>query len=408
MKELLRKFQLIASLALGSAPVAVLVFTFMEPSLLFWAWLYPVAYGVLCVFSACLPPKARLPYGLAVTAASLALPILLTDPVTMLPLLIAGVFYGVVFLWSLTVFGWQPNRELPDRLCLVCFILHLVAQFVIFMDRAEAQPRLTDYAPGLHAAFVAFLILLPLAMNRSSIHKASTKSRSVPDGMRRKNTLMTVVLVALACGASFVPYIYDWVKEALFWFVRTLMKLLSWKPADSGGTPMSPPAETVGELLPVTKTEPGVLVAILEAVLLVLGILIMVGVLVLVTVLFVRKLMGWMQNVWAMLERYASAVAEDYEDEITDIRKESLGEGIRRQRRAGAWRREQIPTDPGENVRHRYRWLLRKHPKWTASATARENMPKDLAELYEKARYSDHTITQSEAELFRTGTKEMP
>lgn len=408
MKELFRKFQLIASLALGSAPVAVLVFALLGPSLLPFAWIYPVAYGVLCVLSAWVAPKGRLFFGIVVTAVSLLLPFLLAEGLTKYPLLITGAVYAALFLWSLVIFGWTPDRELPDRLRLICMLLHVIAQFVILMDRAEAQPLLTAQAPGLHAAFIAFLLLLPFSMNRDSINNATTKNRPVPDSMRRKNTWMTAMLVALAGLASFVPYIYDWIKEALLWFVRVLARLLTSEPSEPAGTPVTTPPETVGEAIPVIEPEQGPLAKILEAVMMILGALIMVGVLVTVTVLLVRKLIRWMKKIWSRLEQYAAAVAEDYEDEITDTRKESLGESIQKQRWAGLWKREPVPADPGENIRYRYRWLLRKHPKWMRSNTARENMPEELAELYEKARYSDHTITQSEADSFRTGTKELP
>ena len=407
MKELFRKFQLIASLALGSAPVAVLVFAFLEPSLLSLAWLYPVAYGVFCILCAWIAPKVRLVYGIVVSVGSLILSVLSADGFARLPLLITAVCYGILFLWSLTVFGWPPNRELPDLFRLACILLHVITQFVIFMDEAEPQSLLTEQALGLRAAFLAYLVLLLLSMNRSSIHKASFQTRRVPDGMRRKNTLMTVVLAVLAGLASFIPYVYDWVKAALVWLVRTLMRPLTSKPSEPEGAPVVPPEGMVGESTPMTDPEQGPLGEILEMILLILGIMIMIGVLMLFAVVFVRKLMKWMKNVWFKLEQYASAVAEDYEDEITDIRKESLAEGIKRQRRTGLWKKEPVLADPGENIRYRYRWLLRKHPKWTASTTARENMPRKLAELYEKARYSDHPVTESEADVFIAGTKEL-
>ena len=60
---------------------------------------------------------------------------------------------------------------------------------------------------------------------------------------------------------------------------------------------------------------------------------------------------------------------------------------------------------PGERIRDRYLRLLRKHPDWTAHTTARENIPEELATLYERARYSAHNPTEGEAEQFRSGTK---
>ncbi len=407
MRELFRKFQLVATLALGSAPVAVLIFVLWAPELLSWAWVYPVAYGVFCVLSAWIRAKARLIYGIVVSVAAIVLSLLLADHYAWLPILLTDVCYLSLFLWSLTIFGWPPNAELPDLIRLICGALHLIAQFVVYMDQAESRFLLTAQAPGLHAAFVGFLLLLPFSMNRVSINKASTKTRPIPDGMRRKNTWMTAALVALAGLASFVPYIYDWLKAAILWIVRMLLKLLlQSRPTEPQATQGTTPAETAGEVVPVIE-ETSPLSEIFEAILLVFGILVTVGICVLFVVLVLRRLKKWIGDVWARLEQYAAAVAEDYEDEVTDIRAETQGERINSKRRNALWRKEPVPSQPGENIRYRYRRLLRKHPQWTANTTARENIPPELAKLYEKARYSDHPITQSEAESFRTGTKEL-
>jgi len=62
---------------------------------------------------------------------------------------------------------------------------------------------------------------------------------------------------------------------------------------------------------------------------------------------------------------------------------------------------------PRETIRYRYQRLLRKHPEWAQSTTARENIPTELARLYEQARYSCHPIDESEAERFQTGSRKL-
>ena len=61
--------------------------------------------------------------------------------------------------------------------------------------------------------------------------------------------------------------------------------------------------------------------------------------------------------------------------------------------------------EPGERIRYRYRLLSKKHPEWREHNTARENLPDSPAQLYERARYSDHPITPEEAEQFKNETK---
>ena len=152
----------------------------------------------------------------------------------------------------------------------------------------------------------------------------------------------------------------------------------------------------------MTETKPSGLVELLELILLVLSVAAVAALLVLIMIRLFRRIKIWIGNVWEMLEKYADAVSEDYEDEITDTRGESSGERIGKKRRTVRRKKEQIPANPGENVRYRYRRLLRKHPEWTANTTARENLPRNLAEIYEQARYSGRTVTESDAELFRT------
>lgn len=405
MRELFRKYQLVVSLALGFAPVAVLIFLLLGPELLSWSWVYPVAFGVFSMLGAWVPAKARLLYGIAVSSALILLSFLPADSYTWQPILMADMCYAALFLWSLIIYSQPSTWELSDILRLICGGLHLAAQFVVYMDRAESR-LLTAQAPGLHASFVVFLLLLPFSMNRDSVNGASAKSRPVPDGIRRKNTWLTVAMVALAGLISFIPHIFDWIKEAVLWIVRMFSKLLGSSPSEPQDTSVTTPVQSGGEGIPVVE-ESSFLTQVVETVLVTLGIAVTVGLCLLAVVLLLRKLKQWIGDVWARLEQYAAAVAEDYEDEITDIRGEFLGERIARKRNAVFWRKEQPPTHPGENIRFGYRQLLRKHPGWTANTTARENMPQNMAALYEKARYSGHPVTELEAEQFRTGAKDL-
>ncbi len=407
MRERFRKFQMIATLALGSAPISVLFLRFLWPGLLPWAWIYPVAYGFFCLLGGWVSAKVRLLYGILVSVASVALTILLADQFTWYPALIVTAVYVALFLGSLTIFGWPSDWELPEVLRLICVAVHLAAQLAISMDRAEAQPLLTAHAPGLHGAFVVLLLLLPFSMNRGSINSASTKTRQVPEGMRRKNTVMTFVLVASACLLSFIPHIYNWIKDLLLWLGRMLLSLLRTKPSEQQPPAVIPNTETMEQMGPVVENEISPLTPIMNAIFFILGVLLVTGILVLLIVKLTQKLRTMVRNVWSMLERYAAAVSEDYEDEIKDTRMESEGERIIKKRRVSVWKKEQAPAHPGENIRFRYRQLLRKHPQWTANTTARENMPEELAELYEQARYSSHPVTESQAVRFSEESKDL-
>ena len=107
----------------------------------------------------------------------------------------------------------------------------------------------------------------------------------------------------------------------------------------------------------------------------------------------------------AALSRFAANTAEDYEDEITNIRTADHGLHIRRMRNNRSLRTDPRTLTPGQRIRTRYQHLSKKHREWTSCTTARENLPAELAFFYERARYSQHPITQEEASQFTSGTK---
>lgn len=406
MKLLNRKIQSLMAMALGSVPVAVLLFFYLCPALLPWAWVWAGAYLLLSAAGLRMPGKWRLLYGILLTAAGLTAAVLLGRGV-MLPVMVATVFYEVLFLWSLTIGGWHGDWELPPLFRIGCFVIHLVGQAAVFVD-GLGQQAFGVHGTLLRAACMAYLLLTVLSLNRESMDTASGGHRTVSRTIRRKNTAMTLGLFGLGIAASFIPKIYDWLKMLIANLVALVLWLLSHLlPEQQTGTPGGSEGMP-GGLPPVEETEQSLLSRILELVGLVLGGLLLLGLLCKVLVFLWRKLKQLLRWLWGRLEGYAAAVSEDYQDEITDTRRDHDGAsrfGTKRREQKSRNRKE--PMSPGERIRYRYLRLLRKHPNWTVQTTARENIPPELASLYERARYSAHTPTEGEAEQFRTGTKNL-
>ena len=183
-----------------------------------------------------------------------------------------------------------------------------------------------------------------------------------------------------------------------------LLFLINLFPSDStagaagGGMPMLP-----GMGVPV-DAEPSMFAVILERIASVLSaIILIVGSAVLLRYL-VRALLYCMRRVLAHLKRYAAAVTEDYEDEITDTREESGQRTIHPLRRK-AKPRFSYPDTPAGRIRRRYAQLLARHSTWAASSTARENLSAEAAALYERARYSEHVPTAEDAKRFEQETQ---
>lgn len=405
MRDWIHKLQLTGALALGSVPVAAMLFAYTVPELLDWAWVYPAAYLLLTAIGIRIPGKWRLLYGIL----GMLLPVVGGFALAgdcWLPVLGANLFYGGLFLGSLTMGRWPLDWELPALPRIMGFVLHLAGQLVLFSDGLKPEPVLGAWKPWLRLCFLGYILLTVLSMNRDSMNNASDEKRSVSQGMRRKNTVMTLGLFGLAMLASLIPYIYDWIKQLVLWVVMLILRLLAFlTPEQQTGGPPSSGAEPEG-LGPMEETEPSLLARILEIVAMVLAAIAVLALLVFLAVWLFKRVKRLLKRLWGLLERYAAAVSEDYQDEITDTRMDSDGQrisGSRRQRLRKTDRKG--PMNPGEDIRHRYQRLLRRHRDWTPDTTARENIPEEMAALYEQARYSHHAPTEAEAEQFRSGTK---
>jgi len=408
MREQLRKLQLAASLALGSAPAVLLLFALKQPSLLCWTWAYPGAYFVLVMLGIRIPGKWRLPFGAAVAAASVAATVLLAKGENFLPTILAVVFYLTLFGWSLTIGSRQADWELPIFLRIAVFAIHLVAQFIVTFGKTGSQPFLTPHILGLRCAFLALIILTVFSLNRDSMNAASTVKWHVPSGMRQKNAVMTVAVLAIAILASFIPGIYQWIKNLVIRVIGILIRLLRIHP-DEQQNVYPGVSETVSGGIPqIEETEPSLLWQILTIVFRVIGGLIFFSFIGFLLYVIFKKIFALLRKIWKSMEKYAAMASEDYQDEVTDTRQEASGERIESARRSGIRKiGRRGPMSPRETIRYRYQRLLRKHPEWAQSTTARENIPTELARLYEQARYSCHPIDESEAERFQTGSRKL-
>ena len=135
------------------------------------------------------------------------------------------------------------------------------------------------------------------------------------------------------------------------------------------------------------------------------GCLVAVALIILILHRVVKLLVWLLKKLWKGMGRFATAVAQDYEEEITDTRAERAAKrNINTPRNQNSNRKKQ-DLDPRQQVRDRYRWLLRKHRRWGVDSTARENLSAEAAEVYERARYSDHPVSKEDASQFQNATK---
>lgn len=309
---------------------------------------------------------------------------------------------AVLLMGSLSQAGKKPSDASP-----MFYFFCVLAQILSLFFLHHAEEALKSMLP-IRGAFYLWLLLFLLAFNRISLNNATLSRFQLSEGMARTGTVLTVCVFALALLLCAMPAVVSgvlWLGRMLReGSIRLLLFLINLFPSDSaagaagGGMPMLP---AVG--VPV-DTDLSVFAVILERIASVLSaIILIVGSAVLLRYL-VRALLYCMRRVLAHLKRYAAAVTEDYEDEITDTREESGQHTIHPLRRK-AKPRFSYPDTPAGRIRRRYAQLLARHSAWTSSSTVRENLSAEAAALYERARYSEHAPTAEDAKRFEQETQ---
>lgn len=407
MKALLRKCQFPLMLAFGSMPIVLILLAMVAPLLLIYGWIFSGVYVILTVVSLLIRGKWRLLYGVAAFLVIIALGVLLMAWAHSYFLLIVPGLYGVLLLSSLRMAGWSWEQEIHGFWYWAGIVVHIGAQMALILTRMMKNPILEPAAIGMTVSFFAFAVLAALSMNRSCLTSAAMGRQNISMSMRRKNILLVLGFLALALLIALIPSVTSVIKDVFTWLFLLIAWLINSLPQPGRTTEGSIAAETSEPVQIVAEnTESSQLSQILNIIFYVLALVVTVVVLAFAVHYLVKKLWVLLRLLWSRVNRYLSAVSEDYEDEITDTRdsvdKERLRScrGIRRISMA-----DERNLPPDQRIRRRYQRLMKKHPEWTAGSTARENLPVGAASLYERARYSQHPLTDEDAGEFSAGVK---
>lgn len=409
IREFFRKSQFPVLLALGTYPLAACVAAFVAPELLELAWLFPLAYAVMGILTLLLPAKPRLVLGVF-GALLLMLPcgLYLQGMVRNVALVIAAM-YGALLFWSLQLPAWEPRRELGAGWIGCCFAIDLVGYFL-----ACFEDRVAPVALEIKLTLFAFVLFAMLSMNRGSLNLASGESRGFTAVMRRKNLLLTAGMFGIALLIALIPSLFNLVVAIFNWIVR----LIAWlRDMLASLVPAENTVETTTEATSVATSAEAWMDAVLEEkdffrnnettsimmTAIVLAVLIPAAVFALYRI--GKLLVKGVRRLVELIDRAANAQAEDFVDEITDTREDTARHVSKDRKRPRLSVSALGKMTPAERIRYRYRRLLGKHPEWKDHNTARETLTEEAAKLYELARYSDHPITDSDADQFQNETK---
>ena len=405
--DFLRKAQHPLLLGLGSLPLSMLLTLSFAPETFRFAWCFPAAYVLLSWACLVIPGKKRVAAGVISAILLVALCILLLPMTKSFGLILMPLMYVVLMFLTLPIGGWPYNQELQMGWHVGGAVTHVLLQMLVNGSQLMQNGVYTPAETPVLCSFLAYAVLVLLALNRASLDSASQSRRKVPLLMKRQNILFTMVLLVIGVLLAAIPAIgaaLDTVWDFILRGIALVMEFLAlFMPASSGGGGGAGGGMEdmgFGEAAP-----PSNLALLLEKILTVLTVLIVVIALALLLRILWKKLKAGLKLLWARMMQYGSAASEDYEDEITSTRDE---EGTEREGLLSRLRRRNVGDEKGgtptERVRMRYKKLKRRN-EWSAASTARETLPDEAAALYERARYGGETLTEEEAGRFREGTR---
>lgn len=392
-REIIRKLQFLAMLALLLYPVCALVLGY--GGMLQWRWMLPCMMFVFSALAMPVPGKFRLSLGAAGGAAMVLFALFLFNRGADWKIWLLCGGCAAVLLWSMKIGGWKPEREMPMFWVAAGVASQLAVRVAMLVMENTQGKTLPTIQWEITLAFLCFVILGMCSMNRSALNSASMGRTHASGSMRRKNTLMILALFAVALLISMLPALVALAE----WVADMLGKLVMWFTSLFGGDELSalPPEEQQMDNNEQMEFPPWVILA---------GKIVGFA---LVAFIASQVFLGMKELVKSVLDRlnsFSSDAGEDFVDEVSDIREEEDRQmQTRRLRRSDE--RELDNLEPRQQIRRQYRRLLRIHKDWGDARTARETIPDEMAKLYERARYSGGTVTEEDAKIFRSGTKKL-
>lgn len=409
-----RKCQHPLLLAAASVPLAVLYAAYVLPGEIPGMLLcFPAVYTLLAWVCLLVPGRWRLAAALLGTIAlgglaAAVLPITKAWALVLLPVAYAAMLFAV-----LPVAGWPAKAELSAVWYGAGIAVYVLAQLIFDHARRSGSQLYEPIRLPVLCSFLLFVVLVVLAANRSSLENASQSRVQVPVRMRRQNLLLTLGLLALALLVAALPAIGAFLARAWELFVNGitaaaafLTGLLARETPEGGG---GGGADLVAGVSAMEVREPALWMVILDQIFCAFALLVALVLLYFLLRKLARKLRVLFGQLLQRLAQFGSAASRDYEDEITDTRdgaqyeRTPLGKRIRE----AFARTDESKLSPAERVRWRYRRLRRRHTDWEPASTARETLPGEAAQLYERARYGAQTLTEAEAERFRSETRKL-
>ena len=393
-------------LALDFFPVVLFVLAKNAPDALQWMWVLPAAYVLLAWICILMPGKLRLLSGLMGMTAMAAL------AASVYPLGISVILVGiywVAMLIALPMGRWERGRELGLEWPVIGVVIHVLIQLLINGAQKLGDTSFDSCEGWLVVSFLALAVLVVLSLNRQSLSVASQSRQSIPLLMRRQNLVLVLAVLVIGVLVALIPalgqalsFLWDKLMQLIL-LIGTFLSAIMPQQKSGGGAAGGDDSE---QLIMGAAFETSRLAIIMEKIMTVVTVIIMIVGAIFIMKMLWKRLKKLLRYLWEKLSMYSAAVSEDYEDEVTSTREDDAERESVLSRLRRFVPEDERGLDATQRVRSRYRGLKRRR-QWETSSTARETLPEEAASLYERARYSGETLSEEEAERFRSATKKL-
>ena len=427
IKVFLYKSLALMAMAAGFAPVmGLLNALFAADYALKTLWYAPLLF-LVGVWHFILRGRARMVYAVAALPLYVALGLLVMPAgvpwAALLPLLV-----GCAVLVVTPRAAREPlGSEWSVAMWALCAFAGLIVQALLHTKGLAAKGSVVPLREALVYCYVIFVGLMLFNLNRLSMD-AGVSSRGkagISANMVRRNRgsvllifLVAVFLSAIKTLGRWMAVLKEWLKAAIR-FILTLVEFHGiGAPPMEGDTGLEP--DMMG-MMGIEEVEKSPLAQWIEMLVRWVGILVAAAIACAVLWVLGKKVLQLLKWIRAKLINYMQKSSEDYEDETESIFdkeevKKLLGDTVRSmfapKKKEQRVRWQQL--DGRGKVRYLYRMFYDRHPKHQ-HMTAREallsdpTIPRAVSEgfsaVYDKARYSDHEITDREAETWKEKLK---
>ena len=311
------------------------------------------------------------------------------------PLLLIPVLYLAQLLFLLRPHPGTAFFQLP-------FFLSCLAIYGAFQFGMMTLPNI-QWAAAFPLFPVSFLLFLfsGLVLNNQDLLQVEIRfGRRVPRSVINVSRLSIFLLLFAALIITCIPqisqflrFLYQTLRDLLLSLAAFLSSLFRDETVPESApltsSSLFPAAESAAEAAPNP---------ILEMILNLITWAFLLSLVLYLLFRMAKLLLRLLRHLVRRFQQYISSFDTIYVDTYEDLpQSDSIRQGLFRRNRKPA---VSFGDSPRGKIRSVYLKKLLHHPEWSPSETAKDHLCQPAAELYEKARYSTHDMTDEEAARF--------